>query len=275
MVLNLHQVSPVFTPGINLPGCWTGVDRFKSLLADLQRRFHVVALPEALRQIRAGALEGECLALTFDDGHRTLETHVVPILAQERIPATFFINTAYLESGKGSWQFLHNYWAHCSPPSQDESLLSRLDGLTVHELRHTQDSLFYNRGREAMEQLGPMELEEPAWVSPSFLRELDPSLFTVGLHGHEHQRFSMMSAAWQKRDLMTNMEQLADLPCFAPLFAVPFGREGDWAAGTKTIAEELGLTMILAHGGVNDGSHDLIRRIPSDNLRLFEILCRA
>ena len=36
MVLNLHQVSPVFEPGINLPGCWTGVDRFKSLLADLQ-----------------------------------------------------------------------------------------------------------------------------------------------------------------------------------------------------------------------------------------------
>jgi peptidoglycan/xylan/chitin deacetylase (PgdA/CDA1 family) len=147
--------------------------------------------------------------------------------------------------------------------------------LTVRELRNTQDSLLYNKGREAMERLGPMGLEEPAWVSPAFLRGLDPRLFTVGLHGHEHQRFSMMNADWQKRDLMANLEQLADLPCYAPLFAVPFGRHGDWGIETKEIAEELGLTMLLADGGLNDGPSDLIRRIPSDNLRLFEILCRA
>lgn len=275
MVLNLHQVSPVFAPGINLPGCWTGVERFKSLLAEVQRRFRIVALPAALRDLRAGTLKGECLALTLDDGHRSIETHVVPILTQERIPATFFINTACLGTGTGSWQFLHNYWDHRSPLSQEGSPLRELDGVNVRELRNTGDSRVYNRGREAMERLGPMELAEPVWVSMPFLKGLDPGLFSVGLHGHEHQRFSMMSAAWQKRDLMTNRAQLADLPCYAPLFAIPFGRDGDWSASTRAIAEELGLTVLLAAGGVNDASSDVIRRIPSDNLRLFEILCRA
>ena len=101
-------------------------------------------------------------------------------------------------------------------------------------------------------------------VSPEWLSGLDRDLFSIGAHGHEHQRYSMMSPAWQRNDLRENVRRLSAFPAFQPVFAVPFGRAHDWTWETVRIAREEGLEVVMAEGGINLSAGPFYRRISCD-----------
>ena len=46
----------------------------------------------------SGKLDRRCLHLTFDDGFRELHDVVAPILLRKGIPATFFVNSAFIDN---------------------------------------------------------------------------------------------------------------------------------------------------------------------------------
>ncbi len=51
---------------------------------------------EVLREVSFELRPGQ--AVTFDDGFETVYRHAWPVLQELRIPATVFLNTAYLDS---------------------------------------------------------------------------------------------------------------------------------------------------------------------------------
>jgi peptidoglycan/xylan/chitin deacetylase (PgdA/CDA1 family) len=101
-------------------------------------------------------------------------------------------------------------------------------------------------------------------VSNRWLEKLDAQQFAIGAHGHEHQRFSMMSREWQEEDLDQNVEILSAFSAFRPLFAVPFGRSHDCSGETVEVANGHGLKVLMSAGGLNVGPERCYRRVPSD-----------
>lgn len=76
-------------------------------------------------------------------------------------------------------------------------------------------------------------------------------LLTIGLHGHEHQRQSMMIDEWNRANLQTCYDLLSPLPNFVPFYALPFGRLEDWDMRALDDARALGLTLLTHNCGVN------------------------
>lgn len=90
---------------------------FAEQMADLARTRRVVTLAEALDE---RLVPGKpVVAITFDDGYRSVLEHALPVLEQHGFPATMFVPTAYIGD--------ENRWdAPCPCP---------LDIMTADELR--------------------------------------------------------------------------------------------------------------------------------------------
>jgi peptidoglycan/xylan/chitin deacetylase (PgdA/CDA1 family) len=73
---------------------WVSTDEFERQLGYLRRRRHVVSLADAV----TGRVPGgrPAVAVTFDDGYRSVLTEAAPRLARLGFPATVFVPTRYL-----------------------------------------------------------------------------------------------------------------------------------------------------------------------------------
>ena len=273
MIFNWHQVAPLFIPGIHHPYTWTSLDVFSSCIDHLTARFKIMPLHEGLKLIGSGKLRGRCVSLTFDDGDASIADYVEPLLRLRGLPATFFINSAYLDDGRSYWFPILSYLSENDSGSMTLSAELRNK---ASRLRHTKDPAFYNDVRMRIEQLSSRVPHlSTRLITHGWLSKLDGEQFALGLHGHEHQRFSMMTEEWQRKDLRTNREILCQYRAYRPVFAVPFGRLPDWSPATLTIAREFGLEVVLADGGLNLRSASYYQRQPADSLHARALLARA
>ena len=77
--------------------------RFERTMLWVRQWFNVLPLAEAVDRLAAGSLPAQALVITFDDGYADNESIALPILKRLGLPATFFISTAYLDSGGPMW----------------------------------------------------------------------------------------------------------------------------------------------------------------------------
>jgi peptidoglycan/xylan/chitin deacetylase (PgdA/CDA1 family) len=191
----------------------------------------------------------------------------MPLLERRGIPATFFINSAYFEGNGHFWCTTLNWLRHKASligRGETEEELERTSKL----LRWTTDPVLYGLLRAEVQRLGAEAgVPRRQCVSPIWLEKLNPDLFAIGAHAHEHERYSMMSEEWQIVDLRKNVECLRQFTAYRPMFAYPFGRKGDFDQTTIRIASEMGLSVWGADGGINLRHEGIGLRIPADGLR--------
>ena len=272
MVFNWHQITPEVNESCHHKYTWTRLDKFEEQIDYLTAHFKILPLHEAIDRLQRGLLSGACASLTFDDGDISVAEFVVPCLRRRNLPATLFINTAYFDGRHSFWFPIINYLNNSEKSCQRVKICAALDE-KVRQLRRTNDPVFYNEVREAIEQYArEVPNLRSRLLSPEWLASLDGEQFAIGAHGHEHQRFSMMTDEWQRKDLQENVRLLSQFKAFKPIFAVPFGREYDWTDETLNIAHRLALDVVLADGGLNISHGDYYRRIPSDGRMLRSLV---
>jgi peptidoglycan/xylan/chitin deacetylase (PgdA/CDA1 family) len=71
-------------------------EQFTRQLAFLQREFELVSLSEAVDRLRLGRIEGDELAITFDDGFRNQLQNAAPALSEHDVSACFFVPTGFV-----------------------------------------------------------------------------------------------------------------------------------------------------------------------------------
>jgi peptidoglycan/xylan/chitin deacetylase (PgdA/CDA1 family) len=272
IILNWHQITPLFDPLRHHRYTWTELAQFEAQIDYLAGKFEILALDDAIRQLDCGGLRGSCVALTFDDGDISIADYVVPLLRERRVPATFFINSAYIENRRAYWFPILSY---LSTVEDDRSRAALPDELKKQalRLRETGDPIFYRAMRDCIEGLASeVPLLETRLITKEWLSNLDGYQFSIGAHGHEHERFSMMPLEWQRNDLRENVRLLSQFRAFRPFFAVPFGRPWDWTEQTIQIARDQGLQVVLADGGINEGLNNAYRRIPCDGRSIRQLI---
>ena len=97
-------------------------DQFEAHLAMLRRRTNIMRLSEMVDRAAAGkALPRRAVAITFDDGYTDNLRIAEPILARAQVPATLFVATGYVETGRPYW------WDAIDTAILGSSLPSRLE----------------------------------------------------------------------------------------------------------------------------------------------------
>ena len=88
-----------------VPFCWhmLDVEAFTAQLQWVATRYRVLPLGEALTKLADGTLPPRSAAITFDDGYLNNRTLALPILQRMGLPATIFVVTEMLGTGRALW----------------------------------------------------------------------------------------------------------------------------------------------------------------------------
>jgi peptidoglycan/xylan/chitin deacetylase (PgdA/CDA1 family) len=95
VILVYHRVGGGTSSDIDVP-----VDEFARQMAYLRARYAVASLDDVLqRPVREDlGRRADAVVVTFDDGHRETYEHAFPVLLQQRIPATVYLATRFVET---------------------------------------------------------------------------------------------------------------------------------------------------------------------------------
>jgi peptidoglycan/xylan/chitin deacetylase (PgdA/CDA1 family) len=249
------------------------VAEFRSDVEFFLRGFEPVTLSDMVDAVAGRReLKRPCFHLTFDDGFTEMHDVVAPILHRAGVPATFFLNTAFLDGGGlahhnvlslliDRLQALPSHTRGASlqkvenllPPAKDHrnTLISR-----ILELRYGQRPLV-----RALAEALEVDLEQ-------YVREVQPYLsgeqvqrmlnqgFSMGAHSHDHPLYGDLPLAEQLSQTRTSVNLLQDRFGLAPkAFAFPHTDSGVEPEFFNTIYSESLVDISFGTGGLVSHFH--------------------
>lgn len=80
------------------------VDRFEQQIRFLKKNFKLVSLEQGLHHLQQRYVDEQpWVAITIDDGFRDNFTHAWPVLQRYAVPATIFLATDFIDTGRPPW----------------------------------------------------------------------------------------------------------------------------------------------------------------------------
>lgn len=225
------------------------VERFRAQLEMLRRRRRVVALAELLEALRSGADTRGMLAITFDDGYLDNLTCAAPILAEYRMPATFFIATGFIGAERWMWNDRLEAALDAAPtgeftvPSTGERLRVGAAGERMALLRRVKSELKRMHWRDAdarareIEHVVGSRAGEPTgiyrFMSWDQVRELARGGFEIGAHTVNHALLSRVPRHEAEREIIDSRDRIvSEVGHCSPTFCYPNGKRSDYTDET-------------------------------------------
>ncbi len=97
LILPYHRVAPEPDDLLLKP---VHPSTFEAQISHLAAYYRVLPLEAALDQLYAGSLPPRAVAITFDDGYRDNHAYAYPILKKHGVPATVFLATDFIGTGR-------------------------------------------------------------------------------------------------------------------------------------------------------------------------------
>ena len=195
-------------------------------------------------------LPAGAVAVTFDDGFRNNFTQALPVLEEVRVPATLYVATGFIETGRFIWT--DQLEAAFLQSDVDEIDLSVGDEVFRYRLANEDQKIFaYNDTRlrckvfsnekkdDAVQAIvdrlaGQLGSDDPlsAFMTWDELRQMNASPFVdIGGHTVDHIALARVPHDEMTRQIDRSVSRLSDElsePC--TLFSYPEGQEGDFNA---------------------------------------------
>jgi peptidoglycan/xylan/chitin deacetylase (PgdA/CDA1 family) len=259
-----HMVSDVHVPHVSNLYRFRTIAEFKSDVEFFASHFEPVTLNDIVEALNGTRTLSRCsFHLTFDDGFREMYDVVAPILQRAGVPATFFLNTAFLDGGG-----LAHYNALSVLLDRVQSLNSRgsarlesilpapKSGCTT--LRERMLSIGY-----AQKSLVRSLAEALDFDLDQYVREARPLLtseqiasllnkgFSIGTHSHDHPLYADLSLSEQLTQTRMSMELLERRFGVSPkAFAFPHNDSGVEDEFFKTVFSESLLDVSFGTSGL-------------------------
>lgn len=250
-VVNYHRILKTKDPLLESE---PDVATFRWQMQLLATCFNVLPLREAIDMLGTGRMPPRAVAITFDDGYRSVHDLALPILQEFKLPATVFVTSGYVGGG--------NMWNDRiietvqSLPSRELDL--RDMGLAVYSLasleqrQQTVDQL-----TEATKYLPPQsrldlirrlelmvgeDLDHSLMLTPEMVVNLDRAGIEIGAHTVSHPILTSLQDDAARREIENGkreLEQIIGKP--VQLFAYPNGKAGkDYDERHTRMAREAG-----------------------------------
>ena len=235
-VVNYHRILAKHDPMLESEPDLATFEWQMALLADC---FNVLPLSSALLAMDAGTLPARAIAITFDDGYRSVHELALPVLRKFGLPATVFVTSGYVGE-RNMWNDRIIEAVQGLPDGSLDLTELGLDEYSLHTLadrKHTLASLTETskylppQGRTALiERLETMVGEELAYglmLTPEMVVNLDRNGIEIGAHTISHPILTSLddqSAQLEIAGGKAELETLIGKP--VRLFAYPNGKVG-------------------------------------------------
>ena len=254
------------------------LDRFVKVLRSLSANGSAVSMPDIVEATAGGrALPKRAFAITFDDGFENNYSVAAPVLAELRIPATFYLTTNFIESNESSWIDLIEYAFEAKAEfSIDLPLPGRNGSYSTREQKlRLLDQI--RRIVKANPDIDPYEFANDIWrqIGVSKMvpdRDLDQKmnwsqacdlgrnrLFTVGGHGHTHRILEYLAQPELEREISLSLEKLEENLGFKVMhYSYPEGLANCYSDRVIRVLKERGIVCApSAEHGINRLGDDL------------------
>jgi peptidoglycan/xylan/chitin deacetylase (PgdA/CDA1 family) len=265
--------------------CFVDEHSFRLQMEYLKRCFEIVSLSEGVRRMGRGEIKGPTAVITFDDGYQNNFDVAFPILWEERIPATIFLTTGFINTDDTVWygrvnlalsktQKTHLEWNGFKFDLSRSDLKAKASVAIQESLKRLEHPKLMAAIRRVILELGDDPDCSIAMDSP--FRMLDKEaigemavsgLIEFGAHTHHHSILSQLSDGERENEIRQSADSVYELtgqPC--KYFAYPNGRRGDYSeeaiGDLKTYGIQAAVTTI---SGPND------RMTPVMELRRYGI----
>lgn len=244
IVLLYHRVTALASD----PQCLAvSPDRFVEHLAVIRKLGVPMTLETMVDLAQNDALPPGAVAVTFDDGYADNLHCAAPRLADARVPATVFVSTGTIGTGREFWwDELERMLLAPGPPgrrAEYDEMCRRLRSVSGGMRDQLLEELSQRTGqpRELRPSHRPLRSDEV-----SALAQADG--ITVGSHTESHPSLAALSAEEQRQEIAGARRRLETLTGKSVTsFAYPFGGVDDVSACTVAIAQEEGITIACAN----------------------------
>jgi peptidoglycan/xylan/chitin deacetylase (PgdA/CDA1 family) len=238
-----HMVSDDHVPHVSNLYRFRSVAEFTADVEFFARNFEPVTLDDIVDALNGSRpLRRSCCHLTFDDGFREMYDVAAPILQRAGVPATFFLNTAFLDrGGLAHYNVLSVLIDRIeSHPSGASAARARLEAVLPPatsrsvSFRERMLSIGYPK-RSLVSELGTLldfDLQEYiSQVRPILSSEEVQGLaqkgFTIGSHSHDHLLYAELPLQGQLAQTRISTELLETRFGLKPkAFAFPHNDNG-------------------------------------------------
>lgn len=268
-----HAISGRPSPYVKHVGVWRSTQRFAEDLDFLLKHYEPVSLAE----LKAGKKTSKPpLHLTFDDGLAECYTTVFPILKKKGVPATFFVNSAFVDNKDLFFRFQASLIIDKagSEPEALKALLAWKEKQKIGgswqafllSIRYENRAVLKEIARELGIDFAGYLKQHPCYMSLQQLKRLEREGFTIGAHSIDHPRYDALPLAEQLRQ---TLESLAFVKHhFAPptrAFAFPFTDFGVGLQFFRELEKAAACDLSFGCAGLKqDAAPEHLQRVPFD-----------
>ncbi len=244
-----HEIDPVVDPTQSLT-----VEALRDFVRHFKHHGYTFVGPE---EILAGLdPAGRYVLMTFDDGYFN-NLRVRALLEEEKVPATFFISTRYIETGKAFWwDVVHRERSLMGVDSHQ--ILQEQVTLKRRTHAEIEDYLVDAFGAAALDPVG----DEDRPMTVSELRSFAESPWVrIGNHTMDHAILTNYEAGGVREQILGAQDMLASTTGELPvMISYPNGNYSDEVVRvTKECGLQLGVTVDGHRSGPDASSDDAER----------------
>lgn len=240
-----HVVSNDRLAHINHLYKYVGTKAFEKDLDSLLKNFKPISLQQ-LNDVngQADQLDKPSFHITFDDGLRECAEVIAPILSRKGIPATFFINSGFVDNrglfyrfkvslildhieqnevSKNELEAIKDLMPEGAPSLKDaDTIVGLLKNLTYEH------QFVINQVADVFEiDFGTFLRKQKPYMSKSQIRKLIDDGFTIGAHSIDHplyQKLELEEQLDQTKESLQYVQEVLKVPY--KVFAFPFTDDG-------------------------------------------------
>ena len=253
-ILNYHRIMSAPDPLLDTE---PNVDTFRWQMRLLTQCFNVLPLHDAVQALATQRMPPRAVAITFDDGYRSIYDLALPVLIEHGLPATVFVTTDNMSEEGSMWNDMILEAIRRLPAT---TLDLRDLGLEEYPMAQLADrkrtaSLVTERCKymapparrtltDRLEQLTGGTLRQDLMLNADMLRELMRHDVEIGGHTVSHPILTKLDNTEANREICENKQQL-EVVTGKPLrlFAYPNGkRDSDFDARHVKMVADAGYT---------------------------------
>ena len=262
-----HVVSDEKLPHIlNYP--YRNLKQFEKELDFYLNHFKPVTLEELVAEKHGG---GQIFHLSFDDGLRECAEVVAPLLLGKGIPATFFINTAFIDNRN----LFHKYKASLilgqlreNPNTKAVKLLAKnnLSGKNILKAEYSQTNVLNEAAIICGIDFNEFLKNKKPYLTTGQIKKMHNDGFSIGAHSHNHPEFWKITVEDQILEVRESMAMVEEIVNPAvKTFSFPFSDSGVPAVVLQTIFDENICDVTFGTAGIKKDTFDFhLQRYPAE-----------